>query len=442
MANAKIKFKDYGKMPEMRILWLVGPLLIAAFILALMYFPGVLRAVGAAVFLLSGAAVFFLSRRAARANFSSLQSKNRLNSVIDHLLDAVIAHDDELRILVFNRAAERLFQLSASEVLGQVFSPERAAKDPRFKLLGQAMFPSLAPIMVKKSKPGAYPQVVDIKTENPQRELQIVVSQITDEQGRPSGLARMVRDKTREAQLLKSKSEFITIASHQLRTPLTAVSWVFQELQKSSLNQAQAQETIKTGALAAAKLSKIINDFLDIAKLEEGKFGYTFENTDLNEFIGQVVKEASAIARQYKVSVYFEPSSEKIVAPIDKAKMGIVFSNLLDNAIKYNVENGSVTVNLKKISQKPLAEVEISDTGVGISDEEMKSIFTKFFRTKAGVQKDATGSGLGLYLTRNIVHQHGGSIFASSTPGRGTTFTFTLPLDINMIPQAEAPSLV
>lgn len=440
MKKNKIRFTEYLHMPEMRLFWLLLGLLIFSIVLALIYFPGAWRIAGVTIFTIAGVIIFMGSQRAARANYEAQRGRKLLDTVISHLSDAVVAHDTDLTILVFNHAAERLFGVSASEVLGTQFSPERATKDRRMQLLGQVMFPSLAPVIIKKTKPGAYPQIVEIVLENPFREFQITSSQMLNEQGEVFGLMRVIHDRTREINLLKSKNEFITVASHQLRTPLTAVSWTFQELQKAGLSLPEMQEMITTGAVAATKLSKIINDFLDIAKLEEGRFGYSFEQINLTDFVSQIVKEAVPVAKQYKVNVYFEPIEKSLPVYLDKSKMGIVFSNLIDNAIKYNVENGNVTVRIRKAAKGPFVEVLISDTGVGISPDEMKKLFSKFFRTKMGMQKDATGSGLGLYLVRNIIHQHGGSINAESIEGRGTTFTFTLPTEMSVVPQAEVPA--
>ena len=295
-------------------------------------------------------------------------------------------------------------------------------------------------IQFKKSAPGAYPQVVEIILESPFRQLQISTSQLMNQGGITTGLIRIIHDRTREVGLLKSKSEFVTVASHQLRTPLTAINWVFQELSTSRLSESERLEFVSTGTQAAAKLSKIVNDFLDITKIEEGRFGYSLAMTDVTDYVTKAVNEAAPIAKQYRVQVYFESPKEALKAPLDQQRMGIVLSNLLDNAIKYNVENGEVVVRLRSVPSRPFIELSISDTGVGITPDELKKLFTKFFRTEAGVKMDATGSGLGLYLVKNIIEQHGGTISVQSTIGRGTTFTVLLPTDPTLIPPSEVPT--
>ena len=108
-----------------------------------------------------------------------------------------------------------------------------------------------------------------------------------------------------------------------------------------------------------------------------------------------------------------------------------------DNAVRYNVENGSVTVSVKKLTDKPYVEVRIADTGIGIPPENMEKVFTKFFRAENVLRRETEGSGLGLFITKNIINRHGGTIWAESVIDRGTTFHFTLPTDPKLIPPKE-----
>lgn len=195
-----------------------------------------------------------------------------LDTIVDSLLDAVIAFDEQFTMVVFNKSAELLFGLQAAEVLGKRFDVASMQQNQRYTLLSQIMYPSLAPVMVERSEPGEGLHMVDITFENPYLELRIVTVPMASETGAPTGTIKIIRDLTRQIQLLKSKNEFITVASHQLRTPLTAINWVFQEATKPGVDEAQRAELLKTGAAATAKLSKVVNDFLDIAKIEEGKY--------------------------------------------------------------------------------------------------------------------------------------------------------------------------
>ncbi len=428
---------QYAKMPEMRVVWIFAVLFLAMAIIDFFYLPPIWGLIGLVILIGAAILLFTGSLKTASSNFELKNEHQMLDTVITGLEDAVIVHDNEFTIHIFNKAAAALFRIPQEEMVGKKFALESANQNAQHKLLSQVLFPSLAPVIIKRSDPGTYPQIVDIVFEQSFMQLRVATMPMTDKNGQQTGVIKVIHDRTREMNLLKAKSEFVTITSHQLRTPLTAVNWAFQELQQAGVSDQERIELTQTGAMAAQKLSRIVNDFLDVAKIEEGRFGYNYQNADLIEFTRKVVEEAAPIAKQYKVNVYFEKPATPIIVSIDQAKMGIVFSNLIDNAIKYNVENGQVVVSIHQIVSKPFVEVVIKDTGVGITPEEIKKLFTKFFRTEAAIKLDATGSGLGLYLVKNIIEQHGGEIWAQSVVGRGTEFHFTIPTDPSLVPQKE-----
>ena len=183
---------------------------------------------------------------------------------------------------------------------------------------------------------------------------------------------------------------------------------------------------------------KIVNELLDVSKIEEGRFGYNFLQTDLVGFMSEVLTNAQAEAKKYGVNLYLDKGGrEQVMVTIDPNRLGTAVSNLIDNAIRYNVENGSVTVNIKQLSDRPYVEVMIADTGIGIPPQDMSKVFSKFFRAENVLKRETEGSGLGLYITKNILDRHGGTIWAESVIDRGTTFHFTLPTDPRLIPPKE-----
>jgi two-component system sensor histidine kinase VicK len=430
------KFKIYASMPEMRLFWLFLFLILFITVVNTFYLPRLWQLISLAVLLSVGLIIFVNSVKTAKTNYELKIERNRLNIIIDGLRDGVIAYDENFKILLFNTAAEQIFDLKRELVINKVFTLD-LAKERSFRLLSQALFPSLAPIVVRRSDPMEYPQILDLSFERPERELRTITSRIVDAKGAILGFVKVVRDRTREIQLLRSKSEFITIASHQLRTPLTAVTWAFENLQKENLTLGQ-KELAATGAQAAGKLTQIVEDLLNVAKIEEGRFGYQFEQINLAEFLNKILAEAEMIAKEYKVGVYLEtPKEEFIVITADPQKLGVAITNILDNAIKYNVANGQVVVELGRSKDKPYVLVKIKDTGIGIPPEDMEKLFTKFYRGENVLKVDTTGSGLGLYITKNIIMRHGGQIWAESVLNRGTTVYFTLPTDPKLIPPKE-----
>lgn len=423
-------------MPEMRLFWLFLVLVLFIAVVDFIYLPQLWQLISLVVFIAVGVIIFASSIKTARVNHELKLERNRLDIIIQNLRDGVIVYDEQFKILLFNTAAEQIFDLKSSEVVGQVFTLERA-REPKFQLLAQVLFPSLAPIVVRRSDPGVYPQVLDLSFEESEREILVITNKLIDSSGALLGFVKVVREHTREIQLLRSKSEFVTMASHQLRTPLSDINLVFDDLAKESLTPAQ-KELVMAGKQAALNLNEIIDDLLDVAKIEEGRFGYQFDQVKLVEYFNKILSDAATIAKQYNVSVYFNPPKEgEVVITADPNKLGVAVINLLENAIKYNVPNGQVVVSIERQADQPYILVSIKDTGIGIPAEDTHRLFTKFYRGENAVKVSSGGTGLGLYIVKNIITRHGGRIWAESVLNRGTTIYFTLPTDPKLIPPKE-----
>lgn len=439
MAEPQFKeLKRYLTVREMRLFWVFLAFMAVSLIVGFIHLPSFWKFVNLGLFLLVGAIVFGNSVNVAQAHEASAIEGRRLKQVAADLRDGIIMYDQDFKILNVNPAAEQILGLRAGEIVGQAFTLKlKQGAASRYRVLLTVLFPALAPQLIQRSEPSVYPQVVDLTLDDPPLELRVSTSQIKDERGEIVGFLKIVRDRTRELALLRSKSDFITIASHQLRAPLTAIRWAFEGLKKEDLASAQA-ELVKTGGQAAENLSKIVNDLLDVSKIEEGRFGYQFQEIDLLAFLEAALKEAEPIAREYQVKIYFDrPKEERMNVTVDSQKLSTALSNLIDNAIKYNVSNGEVVVKAERLPDRPYAQVTIRDTGVGIPPEAMDKLFSKFFRGENVFKFSMQGTGLGLYITKNIIRRHGGRIWAESTLSRGSTFFFTLPTDPALIPAKD-----
>jgi len=423
------------KSAEMRAFWVFLVVAIVILILSIFTQPLSWTLIMLVVFLVLGVINFFISFNLAKTSRNAKLERTELNAIISNLDTGVIAYDENFRILICNRAAENILNINAKDILGKQFSLS-LTKDPKFRIMAQVMFPSLAPLSVKRSEAGIYPEVIDISLDDPRLELRISTDKLIGLEGEILGFVKLIKDRTREIEILRSKNEFITTASHQLRTPLTSLYWIFESLNKETLSEEQ-KNLISEGLTVSARALKIVNDLLDVSKIEEGRFGYHFENADIVEFLEKILQEKTSLAEEYGIKLYFQKTEESIVCFIDKEKLSYAVSNLIDNAIKYNVENGEVTVNLSRLKDKPYVLISIKDTGIGIPPEEMNKLFTKFFRAENAEKVVADGSGLGLFITKNIIRQHGGEIWAESELNRGTTFYFTIPTDSSLVPPKE-----
>lgn len=433
-------FKEYARLPEMKVFWPFLFLVFLILVIDYVYLNLFWSVVSAMILISVGAMMFATNVRSARTKVQLTDEKQRVDNIIFSMNDGVIVYDRDFTIKLFNKAAEGIFGISEKEILGQRISPE-SVKTPNLGVLTRVIFQSLAPQIIRRSNEGEYPQVADISFEDPHLELRVSTDRMMNEAGEIAGFLKIVRNRTREVDLVKSKSDFITVAAHQLRTPLSAVNWVFQSLRKEKLDSGE-KDLVNTGLSASGNLQKIVEDLLNVAKIEEGKFGYNFQKTDLVAFFQSLIEQALPVAKEYNVRVYMEPPQEgQMMADVDIERMSLVVANLLENAIKYNVPNGKVVLSIAKQADLPYFQVKISDTGMGMSRETMDGLFTKFFRGENALAKETNGSGLGLYIVKNIVIRHGGQIWAESELNRGTSFYFTIPADASLIPQREIAGL-
>ncbi len=426
----------YAKLPEMQLFWFLFPIILVLLIVSKFYLPTFIFTVFAGVFLALIILIVFIGLRLAKLNMEVKTERNQLKSIIVNFNDGVIVYDPNFKILIFNKAAERIFNLESNEIIGQIISPDKI-KEQKFNFLAQVIFPSLAPLVVKRSDSGVYPQITDISLESPKAELRVITDRIIDSNGQLLGFVKLIHNRTREIELMKSKNEFISVAAHQLRTPLSGINWFFEEILKENLTENQKQ-MVDQGAAAMTKILKTVNDLLDISKIEEGKFGYKFENINIIEFIEDLLSQVNDFIKISNVKIYFDkPAEQSIIISIDRNKLSMAFFNLIDNAARYNVKNGEIRIGIEKMKDESYILIKIKDTGVGIPKEEMPKLFGKFFRAENASKFFPEGTGLGLYIVKNIIKGHGGKIWAESELNRGSTFYFTLPTDQKLIPSRE-----
>ena len=369
--------------------------------------------------------------------------KSQVNGMMTSMNDSVIAYDSNFKVTLINESFEKLCGIKKEEILGKNITPELNNIE-RYAVLTKIVFPSLASEMYRLS-PNTNPSKVLIKIFKP-RELilELITSRIENMYDHTFGFVKIIKDRTREEQLMKSKSDFITIAAHQLRTPLTGITWGAEVLYKKELGEInQNQEKILKQSLDALKdMSKTIDELLKAASIEEGKFGYHFELGDIIGIINEVLASLLIKAQERNIKFVFYPPDFNVPKFVmDKEKIKIVVSNLVDNAIKYNVLNGEIGVKIEQIKDKPFIKISVSDTGIGINEKEFENIFNKFYRSPSVMKTHTSGIGLGLYITKNIVKNHGGEIWVESIEKRGTTFCFVLPTDQSYIPPQVNTSL-
>lgn len=226
----------------------------------------------------------------------------------------------------------------------------------------------------------------------------------------------------------QAKSDFLSVAAHQLRTPLSAVHWVNSVLLEEHMGTLSPEQKsyIMKAEESNNRMIHLVDDMLTITRIENGKMNYHFYALSLNEILSTMIADFMPKAQEKGVTLSHraEPDIATDVL-VDPEKIRFVFENLLENAIRYTPKGGTIVVALTRSGE--MLSVTVKDSGIGISESEQKNIFTKFFRAANAVKVVTDGTGLGLFVAKAITLQHGGTIAFESTLGKGSTFTVLLP---------------
>jgi len=239
-------------------------------------------------------------------------------------------------------------------------------------------------------------------------------------------------------ELDKLKSDFISVAAHQLRTPLSGVKWVLKLLLDGDLGTINEDQKgmLKRGYETNEKMIQLVNDLLNVSRIENGKFGYKFEKNDFMKLIRVLMENTVLPSKARNIDVRLENRAGMIPDfMFDPEKLLIALQNIVDNAMKYTLPGGRVTIIVER--QGDYIEVKVSDTGVGIPKADIAKLFSKFFRAANVIHLQTDGSGLGLFIVKSIIMRHGGQVWVDSVEGKGTTFTIVVPVVDGLIPKDE-----
>lgn len=221
-------------------------------------------------------------------------------------------------------------------------------------------------------------------------------------------------------------TDLISIVAHDLKSPVSAARGFMELIEATGdLNERQVHY-LGRAMIALTRMENLISSLLDFARLESGT-ELEVEDVDIGEILDEALDLFVDVAAQRGINIQVQMSAKSLTAPGDKRLLGHVINNLISNAIKYNLENGTVWVRISE--QHGDLRVDVQDNGIGIRTDDLPYVFDRFFRSRANRQvAKVDGTGLGLAICQMVVDMHGGSIWVESTPGKGSTFTFTLPL--------------
>jgi signal transduction histidine kinase len=369
------------------------------------------------------ASVLYTITNQAATAVSKLQSmleseKGKLSAVIYSLTDGVITVDLKNQIVVYNPAILEIFSLPKDKHLTMY--------DVIDALAGKMDLRTKIEQSISEKKVITMPEVF-VKD----KALDITVSPVKDDAGVLIGASVLFHDVTTEKTLEKTRQEFTAMMVHELRAPLTAVRWSSESLLKNvsaaaGVEPNKIKDTMLTIETASNNMLELVNDLLDVAKIESGKFELNLQDYNIVEIINDQAKAFRPQAEQKHITISTH-TPEKYMLKCDRVRISQVLGNLISNSIKYT-DAGTIEISLTLDAEAKTATVSLKDSGIGVSREDLPYLFSKFKQLKTG-DRSRKGTGLGLVVTKGIVEAHGGKIWVESEgENLGSTFSFSIPL--------------
>lgn len=344
--------------------------------------------------------------------------KGKLSAIIYSLADGVFTLDLNHQLVVYNPAVTKILDIKdkVNLTVFDIVDALAGKLDLRTKV-DQAMAEDKTVL------------VEELFLKN--KALEVTVNPVKNSLGEKIGVSVFLHDITTEKSLEKLRQEFTAMMVHELRAPLTAVRWSSESLIKN-LSAAQGlppekiKETAVTIETASNNMLELVNDLLDVAKIEAGKFDLNTQEYDLVEVVKEQSKVFTPQAEIKHININVT-CPEKLKLKFDRVRISQVLGNLISNAIKYT-DSGTIDIDLKTDSEGKQAVVGVKDSGIGVAREDLNELFSKFKQLKSG-DRSRKGTGLGLVVSKGIIDSHGGKIWAESAgENLGSTFYFSLPI--------------
>ncbi len=365
-----------------------------------------------------------------------ISERNKLELVLMSIADGVVVLDRDNKVQIINAAASDLFKKDAIEMLGKplVFC-QNEENSPAICQDIQSFTDSVNPAL----EPISQSLVINDKTVHLNSAPIILGKEFL-------GAVMILHDITQQAELERMKNEFISNVSHELRTPITSIKSYVDTLcnHGEKLDSEVYREFLQTIDDEASRLMFLVNDVLELSKIEEGGREFEVQPLDLKLAIDRAIRAVNIMAQDRSITMSLAPIQELPLVNMNQESIERVIINLLTNAIKYTPSGGNINVEVKYESDTSEVRVSVIDSGIGIPEECLEHIFDRFYRVEKKVHT-VKGTGLGLTIVKRIIDKHSGRISVKSAMGEGSTFSFWLkvassnnsPQDYNMDPSGD-----
>ncbi len=350
-----------------------------------------------------------------------LLAKQRI--IFEHLTDGVIIFDHNGTLSQINSRACALLEVKEDEVKGKKCGGKGHFVPPNLEKLMNA--PIDDALQAKE-------HTRELQFHGAQNVIVEVTTVEINERGVPLGTMKILHDVTHERLVEKMKAEFLSVVSHQLRTPLTAIRWSLNMTLTNKLGAITEKQSmiLQSGYESTVRMIKLVNDLLNVSRIEAGQIEEVFTRVDILKIAHEALEEVSPLIQEKMVHVDTQFPLSPIFIRGDADHLHMVMQNLFDNAVKYNKPKGHILAYVVDIKGKksPYVELVVENSGEGIPQQEQKNLFSKFYRSVDARKKNIAGSGLGLYIVKQIVERHAGKISFISIPHKKTRVTVRLPI--------------
>ncbi len=365
------------------------------------------------------------------------EEKAKAEAILQSIGDGVFAVDLNCKIMLMNPIAEMLSGYSFSESIGRNYKEI-------FKFVKEqdeeSIYPPFVEDVVKTGKIKAMANhTLLIKKDQTKFPVSDSAAPIKDKNGNIFGCIVVMRDASRERELERAKDDFISIAAHQLRTPLGSIRWTLEMLNKDQALSPSTKDKIGRVYVSNQRLITLVNDLLNVSRIDQGRVQDDPQPTDVYEVIREASQELDPICQQRKVSIDLQLQDNQVPKiVIDPKRIREVIQNVISNAVKYSTPGGKITVSALK--EEKFVKISVADEGIGIPQVDQQRVFTKFYRAENAARSDTTGSGLGLFVVKSYVEAWGGKVTFRSIEGKGTTFILEIPFEVRSITAATDDS--
>ncbi|MFA5038353.1 MAG: ATP-binding protein [Candidatus Omnitrophota bacterium] len=361
-----------------------------------------------------------------RLNKRLADEKERTDAIMRHVAEGVVVVDREGRILMMNPAAEKLLDSKSKESLGKHLVA--SLKDEHLLAVAKHVEAEEGRQLTKEIQ-------LDSKDETTKKILRASTAVVENEDGDTIGMVSVLSDITHEKQIEEIKSQFVSLVTHELRTPVVAIQKSLELIDSGvtgPVNEDQ-KRFLTISKLNLARLNSLINDLLDMSKLEAGKLVLLPSSFDFRKVIQEVKTSLLSWINDKDISLKLDLPKESVLVSADRERMVQVLVNLLGNALKFTPKKGEVRIALhclprkERVCEEPCVEMVVRDSGIGIDPKDFKRIFNKFEQVSLVSPVGTGGTGLGLSIAKEIIGLHAGAIWVESEKGKGSTFTFIIP---------------